>query len=70
MASKKPGSAGKHYKTRATSGGYFIFRAWKVDPKSGERLLPPPGKRAWKIWVPFDDGSSGGDRKKSQRSGK
>lgn len=51
---KKP--TRNHSGTRTSGqGGHWIFRRWITDPKTGERRFPPPGKKAWPIWVDDDD---------------
>ena len=50
----KVGNKSATHRVRGGSGGYFIYRSWKRDPKTGEKLLPPEGQKAWKIWVSFD----------------
>lgn len=32
-------------------GRVLIFRAWRINPKTGEKILPPPGKKAIPMWV-------------------
>jgi hypothetical protein len=61
MREQPPSNSGKHHRTRAPSAGYYIFRAWKLDPKTGDRVLPPEGKKAWKIWIPLN--GTGGRKK-------
>lgn len=40
----------------AKKKGYWIFRAWRRDPRTGEKLWARDyGKKAWKIWVEDND---------------
>lgn len=55
MGSKKK-PARRHTGTRqAREGCHLIFRPFITDPKTGARRPPPPGRKAWAIWVK-DDG--------------
>jgi hypothetical protein len=52
---KKRHSKRESHSTRGSKAGYYIFRAWKLDPKTGEKMWAKDhGLKAWKIWVPFD----------------
>lgn len=36
-------------------GRVLIFRAWRTDPKTGKKILPPPGSKAIPMWVKRQD---------------
>lgn len=37
------------------SEGHWIFRAWKIDPKTGEKMYAKHyGMRGWPIWISND----------------
>jgi hypothetical protein len=52
---KKAGNTSDTHKVRGPEEGHFIWRAWKIDPKTGDRMYAKDyGFKAWKIWVPDD----------------
>lgn len=45
----------KPHRTRGNRDGFYIWRAWKLDPKTGEKMWAKDhGLKAWRIWVPYD----------------
>ncbi len=53
---KKAGNTSVKHKIRGPQGGHYIWRAWKTDPKTGEKLYAKDyGFKAWKIWVSNDN---------------
>lgn len=47
------------HRTRGKTNGYYIYRAWKIDPRTGEKMWAKDhGLKAWKIWVPYDNDRS------------
>lgn len=44
------------HRNRGMTHGYFIYRAWKLHPRTGEKMWAKDhGLKAWKIWVPYGD---------------
>lgn len=44
------------HRTRGNTQGFNIYRAWKLDPRTGEKMWAKDhGLKAWKIWVPYDN---------------
>lgn len=52
---KKAGNRSVIHSLRSAEDGHFIWRAWKIDPRTGDRMYAKDyGFKAWRIWVADD----------------